>query len=71
MISLWQNPFCSTLELLKRSGPKLMAVLIFGICANAAISAQSEKIDQYIRAEMEVRHIPGLALVVIKNGEIV
>jgi CubicO group peptidase (beta-lactamase class C family) len=71
MISLWRNPFCSMLELLKRSGPKLTAVLIFGICANAAISAQSEKIDQYIRAEMGVRHIPGLALVVIKNGEIV
>jgi hypothetical protein len=63
MISLWRNPFCSTLELLKKSGPKLMAVLIIAICANAAIPAQSEKIDQYIRAGMEVRHIPGLALV--------
>jgi len=71
MISPRRYPFCGALELLKRSGPMLIAVLIFGIGANTAISAQSEKIDQYIRAEMEGRHIPGLALVVIKNGEIV
>ena len=71
MINLWRNPFCSALELLKRPGPKLIAILIFGIGTSTASSAQSEKIDQYIRAEMQVRRIPGLALVVIKNGEII
>ena len=71
MISLWRNPFCGALELLKKSGARLIAVLIFGISTHTAISAQSEKIDQYIRTEMKARHIPGLALVVIKNGEIV
>jgi CubicO group peptidase (beta-lactamase class C family) len=33
--------------------------------------AQADKIDEYVAAEMAKRKIPGLALAVIKNGEIV
>lgn len=35
------------------------------------VSAQTDKIDNYIKTEMTKRHIPGLALVVIKNGKVV
>jgi CubicO group peptidase (beta-lactamase class C family) len=34
-------------------------------------SAQSEKVDEYVRAEMQSSKIPGISLAVIKNGEIV
>lgn len=71
MTNLGQGAFCRESKLLKKSCPGLVAVLIFAMGATIDISAQSEKIDQYIRAEMEIRRIPGLALVVIKNGEIV
>lgn len=34
-------------------------------------SAQSDKIDNYIKSEMSKRHIPGLSLAVVKNGKII
>lgn len=36
-----------------------------------SLLAQTDPIDQYIQAEMKGRMIPGLALVIIKNGDIV
>src|SRR5262249_14223904 len=42
------------------------------LCALAQIpfAAQTDKLDEYIQVEMKTRRIPGLALVVIKNGEV-
>jgi D-alanyl-D-alanine carboxypeptidase len=34
-------------------------------------AAQSDAIDDYVRAEMERRHIPGLSLAVVRNGTVV
>jgi D-alanyl-D-alanine carboxypeptidase len=34
-------------------------------------AAQSDAIDDYVRAEMARRHIPGLALAVVRNGTVV
>jgi D-alanyl-D-alanine carboxypeptidase len=43
------------------------------LCALAPISAsvQTDQVDEYIQVEMQKRRIPGLSLVVIKNGEVV
>lgn len=46
--------------------PLLLAFLL------APIHAQSpEKIDEFVRAQMEARHVPGLSVAVRKNGELV
>src|SRR5512144_1261192 len=37
----------------------------------AASQAQSAAVDAYIKAEMEKQHIPGLSLVVARDGRIV
>ena len=36
-----------------------------------AAAAQSDAIDKYVRAEMDLRHIPGLSLAVVRNGKVV
>lgn len=35
------------------------------------VSARADKVDEYVRAAMEERHIPGAAIAVVKNGKIV
>jgi CubicO group peptidase (beta-lactamase class C family) len=35
------------------------------------VSAQSEKVDEYIKAEMQKRNIPGLSLAVVKEGKVI
>ena len=37
----------------------------------AAVPAQSDKIDDFIRSEMQKQNIPGLSLAVIKDGKII
>src|SRR3989442_1997538 len=49
-----------------------LAVLAAGL--NSAIRAQdaiTSKVDDYMKAEMQRQHIPGLSLAVIKDGQIV
>ncbi len=36
-----------------------------------AIAQSSDPVDDYLQAEMQRRKIPGLALLVVRNGEIV
>ena len=36
-----------------------------------SVTAQADKVDDYITSEMKNRRIPGLALAVIKNGEVI
>jgi CubicO group peptidase (beta-lactamase class C family) len=48
----------------------LVPVLIFASSASlAAADKASDPVDEYIRAEMEKHHIPGLALLVSHNGQ--
>jgi CubicO group peptidase (beta-lactamase class C family) len=47
---------------------KLLAVLLF---AGFAGSARADAIDDYINAEMAGQHIPGLALVIMRHGQVV
>src|SRR5688572_22554377 len=35
------------------------------------VSAQSEKVDAYIEAEMRRQNIPGLSLAVVKEGKVI
>src|SRR5579872_7110944 len=43
---------------------------IFWLCAAVAF-AQSDAVGEYVRGEMQKEHIPGLSLLVAKNGKIV
>ncbi len=36
-----------------------------------SVAAQADKVDDYITSEMKNRRIPGLALAVVKNGEVI
>jgi CubicO group peptidase (beta-lactamase class C family) len=60
-------------RLLKRSRPFALAcvLLVAGQCAWAAPADTTDNVDEYVRAEMEREHIPGLALGVYRRGEIV
>jgi D-alanyl-D-alanine carboxypeptidase len=44
-------------------------ILLFLLAA--IVPSRADKIDDYIRAEMEKQHIPGLSLAVIKDGKII
>jgi CubicO group peptidase (beta-lactamase class C family) len=51
----------------------LVAVALFLLHSFGAsiVSAQTDQIDAYIQIEMKKRQIPGLALVVIRDGEVI
>src|SRR2546423_13927715 len=52
-------------------GWSLIVMLLALLAALSAPPARADAIDDYIKAEMERRHIPGLALAVARNGKIV
>jgi CubicO group peptidase (beta-lactamase class C family) len=41
------------------------------ICSVGSVEAQTDAVDDYIHAEMAKQHIPGLALLVSRNGRVV
>jgi len=49
----------------------LLVLLLLHPSRALLVLAQTDPIDEYIQAEMKSRSIPGLALVVVKNGDIV
>jgi D-alanyl-D-alanine carboxypeptidase len=52
-------------------GSLLAAIVLLLVAALPAPPARADAIDDYIKAEMERRHIPGLALAVVRNGKVV
>jgi len=48
-----------------------LSVAIALLVVSISGAAQSDQTDDFIRAEMERQNIPGLSLVVLKNGEII
>lgn len=44
-------------------------VLVSSVVSSA--SAQTDKVDEYVKAEMEQQRIPGLSLAVVRNGEVI
>jgi CubicO group peptidase (beta-lactamase class C family) len=50
----------------------LISFVLLGCCAAAAQSpATTSAVSEYVKAEMDRRHIPGLSLLVVKNGKII
>ncbi|HKD01486.1 MAG TPA: serine hydrolase domain-containing protein [Terriglobales bacterium] len=49
----------------------LVGVCLLGATAAAAQTSLDAAVDQFIRREMQTRHIPGLALLVARDGKIV
>jgi len=48
-----------------------VALILFSLLIPYPFSAQTDEVDDYVRAQMQKRNIPGLSLAVVKNGEII
>lgn len=48
-----------------------LALLLLAALAPTRVRAQADAVDEYVRAEMRKRQVPGLALAVIRDGEVV
>ena len=48
-----------------------LALFLLHLFGASLVSAQTDQIDNYIQFEMNKRQIPGLALVVIRDGEVI
>src|SRR5919112_2069143 len=51
----------------ERSIPLLFATLLFLL---APLSARADRVDDYVREQMRLRHVPGLALAVVRDGRV-
>ena len=49
----------------------VFTLLALNLSVSSLVSAQSDEVDEYIQSEMKKRQIPGLALVVIRGGEVI
>lgn len=47
----------------------VLILILSGLLSSA--SAQTDKVDDYIKAQMDLQKIPGLSIAVVRNGEIV
>jgi CubicO group peptidase (beta-lactamase class C family) len=47
-----------------------LALLGLALFVASSVAAQSEKVDEYVKSEMQRRNIPGLSLAVVRGGEI-
>jgi CubicO group peptidase (beta-lactamase class C family) len=56
---------------MKQTRPLVVAVVLFYGFFSSFVGAQADPIDAYIKAEMEKRRIPGLALTVIQHGAVI
>ena len=48
-----------------------LSLFFFQLSFVLDVSAQSKKVDSYIKAEMWRQNIPGLALAVVKEGKVI
>lgn len=53
-----------------RTSRSVVLILILCWLASSA-SAQTDKVDDYVKAQMDLQKIPGLSIAVVRNGEIV
>ena len=47
------------------------ALFLFLLLTASTARAQTDKVDEFVKAEMQKRRIPGLSIAVVKNGEVV
>ena len=50
---------------------KRQYVLAFVLLLSASVAVRADKVDDYVKSEMQRQHLPGLSLVVIKDQKIV
>lgn len=50
---------------------KMQAVIVSFLLLVAPVTAQTDKIDEYVRYRMERFHIPGLAMAVVRDGQVI
>ena len=55
----------------KSNRSNLPAFFVLFLIALFSISARADAVDEYVRAALRERHIPGAAIAVIKNGKVV
>jgi D-alanyl-D-alanine carboxypeptidase len=59
-------------EKFSQIAPKRLVLIVLSLLLFAQSSwAQQEKVDDYLKSEMERNHIPGLALAVVRNGQLI
>ena len=51
-----------------RSNTVLFSLLLFLLLT---ISVKADQVDEYVRAQIQERHVPGVSIAVIKDGKIV
>jgi CubicO group peptidase (beta-lactamase class C family) len=56
---------------MKQTRALVVALCLFSGFFSSFVGAQTDPIDAYIKAEMEKRRIPGLALTVIQHGAVI
>ena len=66
--NLWSEPFemmikCKSLALLS------LAFLLYAPLS--ASPARADRVDDYVREQMRLRHVPGLALAVVRDGRVI
>ena len=42
--------------------------LALALLLTVSVAARADKVDDYVKAEMQKQHVPGLSLAVIKEG---
>jgi CubicO group peptidase (beta-lactamase class C family) len=50
---------------------KRAPLFAFALILTAAVAARADKIDDYLKAEMQRLHIPGISVAVLKDGKII
>jgi CubicO group peptidase (beta-lactamase class C family) len=55
----------------RRRAPAYLSLVVAPLFFTVAASAQPEKVDEYIRSEMQARGIPGLSVAVVRDGQVV
>jgi CubicO group peptidase (beta-lactamase class C family) len=50
---------------------KRTSLFVLALLLTASVAARADKVDDYVKAEMQKQHIPGLSLAVIKDGKII
>jgi CubicO group peptidase (beta-lactamase class C family) len=47
----------------------LLAILLY--VPLSALPARADRVDDYVREQMRLRHVPGLALAVVRDGRVI
>lgn len=57
---------------MNRKNPRGLSLLLFFLLSVSSIAqAQTDKVDDYIKAQMQTQKIPGLSMAVVRGGEII